>query len=187
MQKKINALQEYEEATTKQMQVVYLHDNGFSIKIISKYTKYAVSTIKKYINKFKNLLDKAKNTFYHITQKVKSITQAGKQLVYLFKFYGADDELICSKVGTTIRLPETRLREEISYYRKHDIPVERAEICSVIDCGDLPAEGAESYTRAYYIKKYPNNFKKNDRFFRVDIETRTFNKLVNEYLCGDPA
>ena len=187
MQKKINALQEYEETATKQMQVVYLHDNGFSIEEIAKYTKYTVSTIKKYISKFKDLLDKAKNTFYHITQKVKSITQAGKQLVYLFKFYGVNDELICSKVGTTIRLPETRLKEEINYYKKHDIPVERAEICSVIDCGDLPAEGAESYTRAYYIKKYPSRFKKNDRFFKVDIKTRTFNKLVNEYLCGDPA
>lgn len=187
MRKKLDVFQQYDEIETKQMQVVYLNDNGFSKEEIAKYTGYAISTIKRYISKFKNLLEKAKNTFYHITQKVKSITQAGKQLVYLFKFYRADNELICSKVGTTIRLPETRLREEINYYRKHDIPVERAEICSVIDCGDLPAEGAESYTRAYYIKKFPGNFKKNDRFFNVDIKTRTFNKLINEYLCGAPA
>lgn len=187
MRKKLDAFQQYDETETKQMQVVYLNDNGFSKEEIAKYTGYAISTIKRYISKFKNLLEKAKNTFYHITQKVKSITQAGKQLVYLFKFYGADNELICSKVGTTIHLPETRLREEINYYRKHDIPVEKAEICSVIDCGNLPAEGAESYTRAYYIKKFPGNFKKNDRFFNVNIKTRTFNKLVNEYLCGAPA
>ncbi len=187
MQKKINALEKYEETETKRMQIVYLHKYNFSIEEIAKYTGYAISTIKSYINKFSDLLEKACKTFYHITQKVKSTIQAGKQLVYLFKFYDADKNLICSKVGTTIRLPEQRLKEEIRYYKKHNMPVESAEICSVIDCGELPAEGAESYTRAYFIKKHPKQFKKNDRFFNINIGTRTFNKLVNEYLCGDPA
>lgn len=108
----------------------------------------------------------------------------GKQLVYLYKFYDENNELICSKVGTTTRLPEQRLKEETKYYRKHDIPVDNAKICSVIDCGELPAEGAESITRALFIQKYPNAFKKNDRFFGVDLPTRTFNKIVNNYLNG---
>ena len=94
-------------------------------------------------------------------------------------------ELICSKVGTTTRLPEQRLKEEIRYYRDHGIEVDKAEICSVIDCGDIPAEGAESYTRAQYIRKFPTAFCKNDRFFGVDISTRTFNKFVAEYLGGE--
>ena len=107
-----------------------------------------------------------------------------RQLCYLYKFYNSEGELICSKVGTTTRLQEERLKEEITYYKKHNIPVESAKICSVIDCGELPAEGAESITRALFIRKYPSAFCKNDRFFGVDIPTKTFNKIVNDYLQG---
>ena len=110
--------------------------------------------------------------------------RGGKQLVYLFKFYDAENELICSKVGTTTRLPEQRLKEEIKYYRKREIPVDHADICSVIDCGDIPAEGAESVTRAAFIRNHRETFKKNDRFFGLDIPTRTFNRIVNEYLSN---
>ena len=92
-------------------------------------------------------------------------------------------ELICSKVGTTTQLPEQRLAQEIKYYREHGIPVERTEICSVIDCGTIPAEGAESITRAAFIRKYPDAFKKNDRFFGIDIPAVTFNRIVKNYLA----
>jgi len=180
--KKINVFQDFPDAEMKHLQLVYLDKYGFTKDEISKWTGYAVSTVKTYLRKFADLLDKACKTFYHVTKKVKTILCKGKQLVYLFKFYSANGELICSKVGTTTRLPEQRLNEEIRYYRKHEIPVDRAEICSVIDCGALPAEGAESYARALYIKKNPAEFCKNDRFFGVDIPTRTFNKIIENYL-----
>ena len=182
MAKKIDVFQTYADTETKRLQVVYLNENGFTPKEISKWTEYAESTIKSYIRKFADLIEKAKNTFYHITQKVKKVLRGGKQLVYLYKFYNKMGELICSKVGTTTRLPEQRLKEELKYYQKHGIEVERGEICSVIDCGAIPAEGAESETRAKFIRKFPDAFCKNDRFFGVDIPTRTFNKIVNEYL-----
>ena len=101
----------------------------------------------------------------------------------LIKFYDGQNELICSKVGTTTQLPEQRLAQEIKYYREHGIPVERTEICSVIDCGTIPAEGAESITRAAFIRKYPDAFKKNDRFFGIDIPAVTFNRIVKNYLA----
>lgn len=185
MAKKINALQEYDDAEIKHLQVVYLDKHGFSPEEISNWTKYAISTIKNYIRKFEVLLDEACEVFYHITQKVKQVLRSGKQLVYLYKFYYDNGELICSKVGTTTRLPEQRLKEEIRYYRNHGIDVGDAKICSIIDCGNIPAEGAESYTRAQYIRKYPGAFCKNDRFFGVDIPTKSFNKFVNEYLGGE--
>lgn len=183
---KINPLQNFDSVDTnlKHLQVVYLNDNDFSFEEIAKWTGYVVSTVKAYIKKFSYLLSEAKATFSRITKKCKMSLMGGKQLVYLYKFYNEDNELICSKVGTTTRLPEQRLKEEIKYYRKHDIPVDHAKICSVIDCGELPAEGAESITRALFIQKYPNAFKKNDRFFGVDLPTRTFNKIVNSYLNG---
>lgn len=183
---KINPLQKFDKTETdlKHMQVVYLHENGFSFEEISKWTEYAVATVKSYVKKFFLLLDEAKETFKRITKKAKMILKGKRQLCYLYKFYNADNELICSKVGTTTRLPEDRLKEEIVYYKKHNIPVDHAKICSVIDCGNLPAEGAESITRALFIRKYPEAFCKNDRFFGVDIPTKTFNKTVNDYLSG---
>ncbi|MDT3386408.1 MAG: hypothetical protein LIR46_01365 [Bacteroidota bacterium] len=180
--KKIDVFQEFQDTETKRLQIVYLDYHGFTKEEIRKWTGYAVSTIKSYIRKFASLINKAKKTFYHITQKVKKVLRGGKQLVYLYKFYYENGELICSKVGTTTRLPEQRLNEEIKYYKKHGIAVSTAEICSVIDCGAIPAEGAESITRAYFIRKHPEAFCKNDRFFGVDIPTRTFNKIVSNYL-----
>jgi hypothetical protein len=179
---KIDVFQDFSNVTTKRMQVVYLDKYGFTAQEIAKWTGYAISTIKGYIRKYQDLLEKAIKTFYHITLKAKAVLCGGRQLVYLYKFYDDKDELICSKVGTTTRLPEQRLKEEIKYYRQHNIPVERGEMCSVIDCGVIPAEGAESQTRAYFIRKHPDAFHKNDRFFGVDLSVRTFNKVVNEYL-----
>lgn len=183
-QKKIDVFQDFEDTGMKHLQVVYLDNHGFTSAEISKWTGYAIRTIKTYVKKFANLLEKAKKTFYHVTLKAKKVLRGGKQLVYLYKFYDSDNNLICSKVGTTTRLPEQRLKEEIKYYRKHDIPVDHAEICSVIDCGVYPAEGAESVTRACFIHRFPDAFKKNDRFFGVDIPTRTFNEVVKNYLDG---
>lgn len=183
--RKVDVFQVFEDTDTKRKQVVYLNDNGFEASEISKWTGYAVSTIKNYVRKFANLLDAARAMFYHITQKVKAVLRGGRQLVYLYKFYYENGELICSKVGTTTRLPEQRLKEEIAYYRKHGIEVGDAKICSVIDCGAIPAEGAESYARAEYIKKHPAAFCKNDRFFGIDIPERTFNKLINDYLGAE--
>ena len=183
---KINALQNFDTTETelRHLQVVYLNENGFSSEEISKWTGYAVATVKSYVKKFSYLLNTAKEIFYRITLKCKTVLRGGRQLVYLYKFYNENNELICSKVGTTTRLPEQRLKEEIKYYRKRDIPVDHAEICSVIDCGQIPAEGAESITRALFIQRFPTAFKKNDRFFGVDIPTRTFNKFVSNYLAG---
>ena len=180
--KKIDVFQTFEDTETKRLQLIYLDKHGFTPEEIRKWTGYAVSTIKAYIKKYANKIEEACKKFYHIALKTKQVLRGGKQLVYLFKFYNKNGKLICSKVGTTTRLPETRLEEELKYYKKHGLDVDGAEICSVIDCGAIPAEGAESYARAFYIRKHPADFHKNDRFFNVDIATRTFNKIVNEYL-----
>lgn len=185
---KVDVFQRFEDTDTKRLQVVYLGNHGFTPAEIRKWVDYAESTIKTYLRKFADLLEQAKRFFYHVTKKVKKVLRGGKQLVYLFKFYDSDGKLICSKVGTTTRLPEERLKEEIKYYQKHGIPVADTEICSVIDCGAIPCEGAESATRAAFIHKFPDAFCKNDRFFGVDIPVRTFNQIVKNYLAeGIPA
>ena len=181
---KIDVFQTFTDTEYKRMQVVYLSAYGFTPQEITKWTDYTVSTIKTYIRKFEDLLDKAKKIFYHITLKKKQTLKGGRQYVYLFKFYDKLGHLICSKIGTTTRLPEQRIKEEIKYYCKHGLAVENGEICSVIDCGDIPAEGAESEVRAKFIKKYPAAFHKNDRFFDISIPVVTFNKMVAEYLAN---
>ena len=179
---KIDVFQKFDDLEMKRMQIVYLNDYGFNVDEIAKWSDYAKSTIKNYIRKFADLLDKAKKTFYRITQKAKKVLIGGKQLVYLFKFYNASGELVFSKVGTTTQLPEKRMSQEMREYKKSGLPVESATMNVVIDCGALPAEGAESAVRAYYIKRFPDAFRKNDRFFGVDIPERSFVYAVNTYL-----
>jgi hypothetical protein len=58
----------------------------------------------------------------------------------------------------------------------------RAIVHRVYDCGELPAEGLESYFRAKYIKKYPNSFKKNDRFINEFFDLMQADKIAEKYL-----
>lgn len=188
MAKKIDALQKFNKYDThmRHLQTIYLDNYGFEIDDISEITGYAKTTIQSYLYKFRDLLEEAKKTFYHITLKVKKQYYAGKQYVYLFKFY--DKEIgVISKVGMTTQIPTQRLKQEIKYYEKHGFNINDAKICSVIDCGDIPADGAESQTRAYFIRRYPNAFKKNDRFFGVNLSTRIFNTVVMNYLNEEVA
>lgn len=182
MEKKLDAFKKYEDIQTKRLQLVYLAHNGFTPTEITKWVEYAEQTIKNYIRKFASLLEEAKKIFYKIFNTVKKVALGPRQLVYLFKFYDTEKNLVCSKVGTTTRLPEERAAEEIKYYQSHKLPIDSVEICSVIDCGDIPCEGAESITRAYFIRKFPKTFYKNDRFFGIDLPTRTFNSVVKNYL-----
>lgn len=181
--KKVDAFQYFEDVDMRRMQVVYLHRNGIPVDEIAKWTKYAISTVRNYASQFSELWEKACEVFRKITLKLKAEIIGNRQLVYLFKFYDDKDELICSKVGTTTRLPEQRMKEEIRYYQDHDLPVARGEICAVLSCGEIPPEGAESQLRAAFIKKYPQAFYKNDRFFGVNIGVPTFTKIVKEYLA----
>ena len=185
---KVNALQKFNkhDAHMRHLQTVYLDNHNFELDDIAEWTGYSTNTIITYLYKFKNLLEEAKKTFYHITLKVKKELIAGRQYVYLFKFYNRNEGTI-SKVGMTTQLPAVRLKQEIKYYKEHGLDITDAKICSVIDCGDIPADGAESATRAYFIRKYPKAFKKNDRFLGVNISTKLFNGIVNNYLNEEVA
>ena len=99
---------------------------------------------------------------------------------YLFKFLDKSDDVIFSKIGTTKNKCEARLRREISDYRnKNGFDIRKVIVCKIIDCGAMPAESYESYLRAVLIKKYPNTWHRNDRFFGVEINTDEFVKVCN--------
>lgn len=102
-----------------------------------------------------------------------------REIVYFFKFYSYD-ELLFNKIGTTTKDVISRLKQEIGYYSKQ-FELTRVEIHRIVDCGDYPAEGAESVLRAELIKQYPKAFRKNDRFFEVDISPSVFDNILNDY------
>lgn len=103
----------------------------------------------------------------------------GEEAVYFFKFYNANG-LEFNKVGTSAKDVVGRLRQEIGEYSKK-FDIRRVEIHRIVSCGNRPAEGAESALRAELIRQYPTAFRKNDRFFGVDISPLIFDQIINTY------
>lgn len=139
------------------------------------------SLARKYILDAENMIVKTVKAFSDtVISLVDNGEEAGEK-VYLFKFYDEAGNFLFTKVGTTTRKVSQRLKEEIKSYRKN-FSIGYAVIESVFDCRDLPAEGAESYCRAKFIKEFPHTFQKNDRFMGVDIPVVNFNEAVTSYL-----
>lgn len=102
-----------------------------------------------------------------------------EEAVYFFKFYN-NNALEFNKIGTSAKDVIGRLRQEIGEYcKKFDI--RRVEIHRIRPCGTIPAEGAESALRAELIRQYPTAFRKNDRFFGVDIAPEVFDDIVSRF------
>ena len=102
-----------------------------------------------------------------------------EEAVYFFKFYNKK-ELEFNKIGTTAKDVIARLRREIGDYSKN-FDIHRVEIHRIRSCGNRPAEGDESALRAELISQYPEAFRKNDRFFGVDIDPAVFDKILSKY------
>lgn len=101
---------------------------------------------------------------------------------YLFKFYEDTKETpIFSKIGTSARTCFGRMKDEVKYYQNAGFDITKVKIERIINCGEMPAEAFESFCRAMFIKKYPNTWHKNDRFFGVDIEVNEFDNLWKMY------
>lgn len=107
----------------------------------------------------------------------------GTEKSYLFKFYeDTNIDPTFSKIGTSARTCFGRLKDEVRYYRdKNGFDITRVRVERIIDCGEMPAEAFESFCRSMFIKKYPGTWKKNDRFFGVDIDPKEFDKLWAMY------
>ena len=101
------------------------------------------------------------------------------EAVYFFKFYN-ETTLEFNKIGTSAKDVIGRLRDEIGTYCE-TFDIRRVEVHRIKPCGNRPAEGAESALRAELIRQYPTAFRKNDRFFNVDISPAVFDEIVNAY------
>lgn len=137
--------------------------------------KYVIDTVKKTISKVSS------KVLAPIVWNCENKNwKSGTELFYLIRgFNGA--ERVFSKIGTTTREVEKRMKEHLAYYNKHGIPLTRIEIDKVYEC-DTEAEGVESWFRAVYIRKYKGSFKKNDRFFGVDFDLKEADKIFADYV-----
>ena len=101
---------------------------------------------------------------------------------YLFHFYDEEEHIIFTKIGTTTKSCEGRLRQEIATYRnKNKYPVHRVEVLRIIDTGEMPPESYESILRATIIKNHPNTYHKNDRFFDVAVGVNEFDNICEMF------
>lgn len=104
-----------------------------------------------------------------------------EEAAYFFKFYN-ETALEFNKIGTSAKDVVARLRDEIGEYSKQ-FDIRRVEIHRIVSCGNIPAEGAESALRAELIRQYPTAFRKNDRFFGVDIDPTVFDEIMKAYFA----
>lgn len=105
------------------------------------------------------------------------------QKCYLIEFFDEEDNSLCSKVGTTKRTVQQRLREELRSDTYKKMGAIRCVVHRVYDCGEIPAEGLESEFRAKYIRKYPHSFYKNDRFIKQTFDLAEADKIYKNYMC----
>lgn len=146
--------------------------------------KYILNPIDYSIKKIYGILTQRKTKYSETIQVAEGVDllDNAKEKCYLFSFFDAKNNLVCSKIGTTTRTVRERLKEELNSSTYKNTGCVKAVINRVYDCGDTPAEGLESYFRAIYIKKYPNSFKKNDRFMNEWFNLEEADKIVSKYL-----
>ena len=149
--------------------------------------KYILDPISRTIKKIASIKEifaaKVKNTNILIADDCPEWNNSsGVEKCYLIEFFNEKFESIASKVGTTVRTVQTRIREELKSKTYQNMGAKYCVIHRVYDCGDIPAEGVESLFRAEYIKRYPASFCKNDRFIKEHFDYAEADKIFKNYI-----
>lgn len=146
---------------------------------------YILNPLERTIKKITKIATQRKSKYSEAIQILEGVEllNEAKEKCYLFRFLDEEDEMVCSKVGTTTREVLQRLKEELRSNTYKKLGCVKAVIERVYDCGEIPAEGLESYFRAMYIKKYPQSFKKNDRFMGEFFDLQEADKIVAQYFA----
>lgn len=146
--------------------------------------KYILKSGEMIVEKINNAIKKTRVSKYDemINDNGFEIKKQLGELCYLFEFYDENNNLICSKVGTTKRTIRQRLIEELRNKTYKAMGATKAIVNRVYECGDLPSEGLESLLRAEYIKQFPHSFKKNDRFIGEVFDFELCDRIAKNYL-----
>ena len=152
-------------------------------KWLNEYILNPVSKTISKINDIRSIFTRVKNSGISISEDCQPWDDSvGVQKCYLIGFFDSEMNLVCSKVGTTVRKVSERIREELTSKTYVGMGAVHCVINRVYNCGNLPAEGVESMFRAKYIKKYPNSFFKNDRFISEHFDMTEADKFFAEYV-----
>ena len=201
--RKYNPYVQQIDTNRRQLQVIYLYNEGVPVQQIAEITGYAVSTVRSYVRKYEDCAKEANRLFAdHIASTVarsevrhrqgRKVTidflqdcgdmeTRGEKLVYLFKFYCGTQ--INSKIGTTERTITERLVEEIdTYIKKNEWAIDRVEVLKVISTRDIEPALVESRVRSDLGIKYRNQYINNDRFMNAEVSVQEFETSVNRYL-----
>lgn len=150
-------------------------------------TRYVLDPIQCAIHKVTVVKHNKRKSKYsdsiQISAECNSLHDEATQKCYLFEFFNEAGDMLCSKVGTTTRSVIQRLKRELASKTYKEMGAVRAVIRRVYDCGSIPAEGLESFFRAEYIRKYPDSFKKNDRFLAVKLDLAEADKIYEKYFA----
>ena len=146
--------------------------------------KYTVDVVTRTFRKIKNVVLKLKKENIVISDDCPIFDNAySVQKCYLIEFFDENDNSVCSKVGTTIRTIQERIREELNSKTYKNMGAVRCLIHRVYDCGQYPAEGLESFFRAKYIKKFPDSFCSKDRFIKTVFDLEEADRICAEYFA----
>lgn len=201
--RKYNPYVRQTDTRRRQLQTLYLYNEGVALEQIATITAYAIATVRSYVRKFEDCVKEANRLFADVenpsvarseTRRRQGRTVVldfladcgdlearGEKLVYLFKFYCGTQ--VNSKIGTTERTITERLVEEIdTYIKKNGWPIDRVEILKVISTRDVEPALVESRVRSDLGIKYRANYINNDRFMDVEIPVDEFETSVHNYL-----
>ena len=156
-----------------------LYERFPAIQETWEYVENAQRLVKRFVKRVINKVKTALNV--NISYRAKADYPEGSQLVYLIRLLDRDGGLVWSKVGTTTRTMKKRMAEHLRYYKKYGVA--SIEVTRVYDCGEIPAEGLESEFRSKYMRKYPEAFRKNDRFTGVEFDLAEADSIVQNYLA----
>ena len=93
----------------------------------------------------------------------------GIQQFYICRLLGEGGNLIYQKIGTTSRDTVKRMVEHIQRYWKEG--VRQCVVDKVYEVVGIDSDIVESHFRALYGKRYPEYFKRNDRFTKLVISS----------------
>lgn len=177
----------YEKNTPYRYQaIIYLaYIKNEEKRFIADLFDYTISTIRTYCCKYYYLLEESKKIFepriifeetitnpnnYNLTEKNK--------FFYLVKFYDSQGKFLVSKIGTTERSVQQRLRE---HFRKgtpySKMGAEYVQVDKVYKCSQDP-RGIESYVRGLLMLKY--NLFGQDQFYE-NIEWQEIEEEIEAY------
>lgn len=159
---KYNVYEKQENIEVRNAQIVYMNKIlGYTPKKISQYVDLALSTIRNYIRKFADLLEKAKLWFedsYIYSGEIKNSPCA-----YILEFFDGNNKKMFLKVGKTKHI-EIRISQLITKYKAKRVEIKKIFYAK----SENFAEMIESMLREHYQNIANCGFIRLDRFTNVN-------------------